>query len=276
MSPTVVALCAGTAIALLIWGILSKGQVAGRGNGQSIIALVLPSLAKYTNNPGAVTRKQKLILEAGSPQGLTPQTLSTKKLIGLIVGLMIALAAATIGIFPYLPLSAPLFAFLGWYYPTYKLNSARKKRMSVTSRELPEALDLLRVEMSTGDNIVPALKDVARRAPEGIIRDELQITVNDLAAGRTLAESLYGLRDRLPLQDVDSFVRAVLQAERLGADVGSTLAAQATATRASRESRIDKKIAGLASLLVVPLVANLMAVILILLSPPISKLLTFM
>lgn len=267
MNLPVIAISAGISIALLTWVVL--GPKTAPTNIPTTAGLLFPGLA----SPKSSDALKQLIVQAGSPPGTTPQTITTQKLTGAIVGALIALGVTLTGLIPYFLLTVPALAAIGYFYPTYKLTKARTKRIRDCSIQLPEALDLLRVEMSTGDNLVPALKDISQKAPPGTVRNELHLVVDDLAAGRSLADSLKGLAARLPTPEVDSFTRSVIQAERLGADVATTLSAQATAARTSREARIDKKISGLQNSLVLPMFANVAAIMLLLLAPSLVEIL---
>jgi tight adherence protein C len=141
----------------------------------------------------------------------------------------------------------------GTLYPKSRYDGAAKRRRRDTRRTLPEALDLLNVCLAAGKTIVPGLAEVVRRVPGGVVRDELARVCDAVQVGRPLDEALTDLARRAPGPEVEAFARAIVQANRLGANIAETLAGQADAARAAYEADLDVRTGKLATTLFIPI-----------------------
>jgi tight adherence protein C len=131
--------------------------------------------------------------------------------------------------------------------------------------ELPDVLDLLRVAVGAGLAPRRALGEVGRRHPGALAR-ELRRTTERARLGEPIDAALDGLDARCPAQGVGALVAALRRAERHGAPLAPTLAAQAAEARSRRAARRSEaaakaapKIQLVVALLLVPAVLLLLA-----------------
>jgi tight adherence protein C len=135
--------------------------------------------------------------------------------------------------------------------------------------ELPDLLDLLRVAVEAGLPVGRALGEVGGRHGGPLAR-EWRATARELALGVPRDEALRGLVRRCPPPAVATLAAALRRAERHGAPLAATLAAQAAEARAERARRIREhaakaapKIQLVVALLLVPSVLLLVAAALV-------------
>ena len=132
-------------------------------------------------------------------------------------------------------------------------------------RRLPALIDLLRVSVEAGMSPVAALAAVGGRA-DGPLAAEWRTVGREVELGLPLATALERSERRLPLPEVAALWSALLRAQRHGAPLRETLAAQAREARLARRRRIEEeaakagpKIQLVVALLLVPSVLLLVA-----------------
>lgn len=168
--------------------------------------------------------------------------------------------------FPLAMLIAPLAGFL---FPNVWLADTRKRRELAVIRSMPVYLDFITMCVEAGLNLSGALGQAMEKAPPGPLRNEFAIVLRDLRAGVTRADALRRMADRLDIQEVTSFVSAVVQAERMGASLASVLRVQAEQRRNERFQRAEKLAMEAPIKLVGPLIIFIFPVTFIVLGFPI-------
>jgi tight adherence protein C len=78
------------------------------------------------------------------------------------------------------------------------------------------------------------------KGPAGPLRHEFFMVVRDLRSGLPRADALRRMESRLQMLEITSFVGAVIQAEKMGARLGTALRAQAEQRRVERFQRAEK------------------------------------
>jgi len=107
------------------------------------------------------------------------------------------------------------------------------------------------------------------KAPKGALYSEFGIVMRDIRSGLSRADSLQRMSDRLDVKDVTTFVRAVIQAERLGSSMKKTLKVQSEQRRNERFQRAEKLAMEAPIKLVAPLIMFIFPVTFIVLGFPI-------
>jgi tight adherence protein C len=95
-------------------------------------------------------------------------------------------------------------------------------RQDNIQRSMPDFLDVLAVTVSAGLSFRLALARVAESMP-GPLSDEFMVALRQMELGTPRREAFEDLRDRNNSEAVNQFVTAILQAEELGAPLGTTL-----------------------------------------------------
>jgi tight adherence protein C len=183
---------------------------------------------------------------------------------GLVVLPLVPAAPGRLG--PALLALAPVAGFLT---PEASLRRRAKQRRRAIEAELPDVLDLLRVAVAAGLAPRRALAEVGRRHP-GTLARELARAAARGQLGEPARRTLDELELRCPAPGIAALVAALRRAERHGAPLAHTLAAQSAEARSRRAARRSEQAAKAApkiqlvvALLLVPAVLLLVAAALI-------------
>ena len=131
-------------------------------------------------------------------------------------------------------------ALFGWLYPAIWLRDTIQSRRRELLKALPFFLDIITLCVEAGLNFQGALHQAVLKGPRGVLRDEFQRVLRDVRAGKPRAEALRTLAQRVSEGPVTNFVASVIQAERLGMNLGPVLRAQADQQRVERFLRAEK------------------------------------
>jgi tight adherence protein C len=225
----------------------------------------LVSAGKLLRSPGAPPDLRARIEAAGRPGGLGVRDVMAAKvaaaLLGGAMGLpLAALAPGRLGV-----VLAPAAPVAGFLAPDLWLARLAGERARRVRRELPALLDILRVTIDAGGSLPAALGAVGELA-DGPLASEWRSVASEVSLGVPLARALDGLVARLPQPEIRALVAALHRADRHGAPLSDTLAAQARAARfaLARRIREDAARAGpklqlVVALLLVPSVLLLVA-----------------
>lgn len=128
----------------------------------------------------------------------------------------------------------------GWAYPGVWLRDRVAMRRSALQKSLPFYLDIITLCVEAGLNLQGAIVQAVEKGPHGMLRDEFLRMLRDVRAGKGRAESLSAMGERLKEPSVVHFISAVIQAERMGMNLGPVLRAQADQRRSERFLRAEK------------------------------------
>jgi tight adherence protein C len=213
--------------------------------------------------PGELLRLSGLLYLMSAAQFLA---LCLVSLLGF--GLLAAAVLAAAGLFNWT--AVLLVAALGFVYPRLWLKEALNKRRKLIIKALPTYLDFMVMSVEAGLNMAGAISQAVAKGPAGPLKSEFAFVLRDLRAGLTRAEALRRMEERLRLPQISSFVSAVIQAERMGASLGSTFRAQAEQRRAERFQRAEQLAMEAPVKLIFPLVAFIFPVTFLVLIFPIA------
>ena len=163
-------------------------------------------------------------------------------------------------------LIAPL---TGYYFPLVWLSDTRKRREISVIRTLPVYLDFITMAVEAGLNLPGALQQSMQKGPDGALKNEFSIVMRDLRAGIGRGDALKRMADRLQINDITSFVNAMVQAEKMGSSMAKTLRLQSDQRRTERFQRAEKQAMEAPVKLIFPLVAFIFPVTFIVLGFPI-------
>ena len=229
---------------------------------QSPISVSLSSVQK--------SKITELIIRSGNPWGLRAEEFRGTQILLGVIGLFVGILLAATSAIPNVPpiIFIFLLPIMGILFPFSTYNTAREKRIKEVNRQLPEALDLIRVSMSAGNKFPIALQDVTPRLEEGVLKLEFSKLSEELRAGVPLSVALTHLSRRAPSDEVDSFCKAINQGETLGVAIDSTLKSQADMARRNYEAILDAKIAKLPSRMFLFLIPTMLPAIIIIFVGP--------
>lgn len=186
------------------------------------------------------TIKKKLIL-AGRPMNPSGYIVTTGAAMGVFAVLAIALMVAMGGELQAQQLLIVIaFAAVGAVLPYLWLVNRIGRRQSVIVKSLPDAFDLITTCVEAGLGLDAALSRVAEKV-EGPFADELSQTLREIGLGRSRSEALKELGERTGVQDLMTFVNAIIQGEQMGTSVGQILRVQSEHMRVRRRQRAEEQ-----------------------------------
>ncbi len=165
---------------------------------------------------------------------------------------------------------ALLLGLVGAYLPNLLLKNKQIKRQQSIRRAWPDALDLVLLCVEAGMSVEHALKRVAKEigAQSIELAEEMTLTTAELSFLEDRTRAYENLGRRTGLDNVKSVMQALIQAERHGTSVGSSLRVMAEEGREQRMMEAEKKAAALPPKLTVPLIVFFLPVLFIVIISP--------
>ncbi|WML49608.1 type II secretion system F family protein [Neobacillus sp. PS3-34] len=187
-------------------------------------------------------RIEKKLQLAGSPMGMTAvdfrllQTALFLVLPLIFGGYAVLLKSGT----ALIPIFAVMGLMLSLAAPHLYLKQKTKGRNRKALKELPDILDLLTVSLEAGLGFDSAVSKVVSKK-EGVIVDEFHRCLEEIRLGKTRREALSGIRDRLSVDEIRTFISSILQAEKLGIGMVQVLRVQSAEVREQRKQRAEEE-----------------------------------
>lgn len=149
-----------------------------------------------------------------------------------------------------------LLAAVGYYGPNIVLGHLVKVRQREIFESFPDALDLMTVCVEAGLGTEAAMMRVAEdlQFKSPALADEMRIVNLELRAGADRERALRNLATRTGVEEVDSFVTMISQAERFGTSIAMSLRVHAAMLRTRRRQRAEEAAAKIALKLLFPLI----------------------
>lgn len=167
---------------------------------------------------------------------------------------------------------AGLLAACGWRLPILFLGRRAKQRALEIDRETPDLIDQVVVSLEAGIGFSAALQTSAGRLG-GPLGDEMRLALLEQRMGASLTESLQQLRERVDSTNLHSFVRAVVQGERLGVSIGQVMRDLAVDMRKRRRQMAEEQAQKTPVKLLLPLVFLILpSIFVVVLVPPMLSL----
>jgi len=167
-----------------------------------------------------------------------------------------------------------LGAYLGFYLPLLYVNNAAQKRQQSIRRAFPDSLDLMLICVESGMSIELAFRKVAEEigVQSVALAEELSLTVAELSFLQDRRSAYENLAARTGLDGVKAVCLALMQAERYGTPLGTTLRVLAQENRDMRMNEAEKKAAALPPKLTVPMIVFFLPVLFaVIMAPAIIK-----
>ena len=196
-----------------------------------------------TMTPSRNTEKIKAKLAAaGNPSGI-----GVVEFIGLRLFLCLALSGGFVVLFSItngfgsatLMIGACLAVF-GFMLPGIWVDRKAKKRKKEIQRALPDAIDLLTISVESGLGFDPAMMRVAEKWDNSLTREFARV-LSEMRIGKTKREALREMSQRCSVDDLTTFVSAVIQADQLGVAISQVLRIQSESMRVKRRQRAEEQ-----------------------------------
>ncbi|MBU1726897.1 MAG: type II secretion system F family protein [Candidatus Omnitrophica bacterium] len=126
---------------------------------------------------------------------------------------------------------------LGILIPQLWLNGRISKRQSSIRKELPMIIDLLNLCVSGGMDFMLAVNRVVKDLRQSDLTRELAEVYRQTQMGKGRAEALRNLAARVDMQEMHSFARTLIQADRMGSSIAEALRIQSEEIKTKRFQR---------------------------------------
>lgn len=158
----------------------------------------------------------------------------------------------------------------GYYSPAIYLRNRANKRIASISPVFPDALDLLLICVESGMSVELAFGRVAQEMAENSVElaEEFHLTTAELSYLQSRRQAYENLARRNQHVGIKSVSTALVQAERYGTPLGSTLRTLANENREMRMMQAEKKAASLPAKLTVPMILFFLPVLFIVILTP--------
>lgn len=161
-------------------------------------------------------------------------------------------------------------AVIGLYVPNLWLRMRISSRRNEVVCALPDALDLLVVCVESGMGLDQALHRVSAeiKLSSSVLAQELNTVILELRAGKARSDALKNLSRRVGVEDVNSLVTLIIQADSFGTSIAQTLRVYSDAMRTTRYQRAEELAAKLPVKLLFPLVLFILPALLVVIAAP--------
>lgn len=164
-----------------------------------------------------------------------------------------------------------LFAFAaGFILPRFVLNRLMASRKLRITWGLADALDLMVITMEAGLGLNAAMLKVCEELKEvhPDISKEFELANLEIRVGRERSEALRNLADRSGVEDLNSLVGMLIQADRFGTSIARAVRVYSDSLRTKRRQRAEQAAQKAAFKLLLPLGALLFPTMFIIILGP--------
>jgi tight adherence protein C len=218
------------------------------------IVIRLGNFLKRFTPVGYLEKKQRKLMLAGYPGNLDAPAFIVVKLLTTAGGLIAAFVIRDFGgdalqqiVLFLLPIA------LGFFGPDAWLERKVDERRQAMLRALPDILDLLVISVEAGLGFDSALARVVATVP-GPLSEEFFRMLQETRVGVSRRDAMRHLMERTDLDELRSFLLAMIQAEAFGVTIARVLRVQADEMRVKRRQRAQEKAFAAPVKLVFPLV----------------------
>ena len=218
------------------------------------VVLKLSGFLRRFTPIGYLQKKERELMLAGHTGNMDAPAFVVVKLLTTIVGLVGAFFLRGFGgdTLQQMALFVMPIA-LGFFGPDAWLKRKIDERQSAMLRALPDILDLLVISVEAGLGFDSALARVVATVP-GPLSEEFYRMLQETRVGVSRRDAMRNLMNRTDLEELRSFLLAMIQAEAFGVTIARVLRVQADEMRVKRRQRAQEKAFAAPVKLVFPLV----------------------
>jgi tight adherence protein C len=192
----------------------------------------------------SITSMSRKLEMAGNPWNIDPAVLFALRFLGIPFGMIFIILdyIAAPGSFmdgKGLILGLPA-AVIGFYLPDILLQSKIDRRQKDIRKAMPDGLDLLTICVEAGLGFDAAMSKLYEKWDNEMGRAFGRV-VREIQLGKLRREALRDMADRLGVNEMSSFVAAVIQSEQLGVSMAHVLRIQADQMRIRRRQIAEEE-----------------------------------
>ena len=235
----------------------TRSDVLEKGFSERAIAPVLERLGqgvlRFTPT-GWVSKKQQKLVLAGWADRLDGNSWAAVRVLAIVAAFLLWLLFQGFASGSTMKLvMLGVFMVVGVFGPEARLNGAIDKRRKAMERQLPDVIDLLVISVEAGLGFDAALGRVVQNVP-GELSREFQRTLQETRVGVSRLDALRNLTARTDVDDLNTFILSLIQADQFGVSIARVLRVQAEEMRVRRRQRAQEKAFGAPVKLIFPLI----------------------
>ena len=123
--------------------------------------------------------------------------------------------------------------------PNLFLEKIIQKRKKQIEREMPDVLDLLTVSVEAGLSFDSSILKLTEKM-KGVLIDEFSRYLAEMKIGKTRKEALEDMQKRIDVDDLTTFIGALIQAYELGISISNVVKIQSKQMREKRRQRAQE------------------------------------
>ena len=220
-----------------------------------VILRISSLLGRFLPGPGWMRKTQAKIVKAGLQGKIDANSWA-------VIRLLVMIGAAVLYLFtlrfvqPDFRTSLGItagFVVLGFFGPEAILQRRADERQLAMQRTLPDILDLLVISVEAGLGFDSGMSRVVDAVP-GPLSEEFFRMLQETRVGVARRDAMRNMMDRTDLDELRSFLLAMMQAEAFGVAIARVLRVQAEEMRIKRRQRAQEKAFAAPVKMVFPLV----------------------
>lgn len=211
-----------------------------------VVTPLLESVTRWMGNRltrFSLSDIDKKLTMAGRPLNLSAEHFVALRVVASALGAigLVLMATSADGIGANAIIFASLGAFVGWSFPEAWINSIIRERQKAIQNELPGILDVLVITTEAGLGFDAAIHRICSTS-KGVLVQEFTKVLDDIQLNKPRAEALRAMADRCGVDDLNMFLKALIQSEKLGASgISKTLRTYSESIREKLRQRIEEQ-----------------------------------
>jgi tight adherence protein C len=204
-------------------------------------------------SPAEVSATRVWLMQAGYRESKHAAIYFGIRALAAIALLVLVILTGSITHYPLLLIVAPA---IGYVLPRFILKKMIRIRQNQIQLALPDALDLAVICVEAGLGLEQALDRVGLelRHAHPALSSELALMTLEIRAGMPRIDALRNLATRTGVEDMRSFVAVLIQTDRFGTSVATSLRVHSDALRTERRQRAEELAAKTSIKIIIPLV----------------------
>jgi tight adherence protein C len=218
----------------------------------------LEEIGNIASHGRASTELWEELVRAGFYGSAAPSIYTGIKMLLFVIGLV---GTALLVMSMELPATNKItYIFLGgtflFFIPNTILKIRLKKRQNEIRQHLPEAIDMLEICVSSGIGLSMAWNIVADEIQHvsPILANAMGLTNFEIHLGVSRVEAMRHMADRTGVDRLSSLAAILVQTERFGTSIATTLKVFATSMREERFFEIEEQAEKIAAKLIIPMI----------------------
>ena len=222
----------------------TRDDVLQKDFSERAVAPMMQGIGRFASRftpTGWVGKAQHKLVLAGKAERMDGNTWAAIRIISIVVTIVLTFVLVPLISSPMLRIvMLGLLIVVGVFGPEAWLSRAIDDRRKQMERALPDIIDLLVISVEAGLGFEAAMARVVQNVP-GELSNEFQRTLQETRVGVSRHEALRNMSERTDVDDLNSFILALIQADAFGVSIARMLRVQADEMRVRRRQRIQEK-----------------------------------